>query len=140
MADLDARVTITRAGNTSLVIDDGSFELIAVGTGGRTWRRTTVEGKYQNGRALVGAVLDTQQLTVQVRCRGVTWVAAQNRVNELIAAVSQFTYGVSVVIEGYTQAFVCEPADVAPMSGDVIDKHRAMRSMQEYTLTIPVVV
>ncbi|WP_169165092.1 hypothetical protein [Cellulomonas taurus] len=140
MADLDARVTIARLGGSALVIEDAPFELIAVGTGARTWRRTTVEGKYQHGRALVGAVLDTQQLTVQVRCRGASWIAAQNRVNELIAAVSAFSYGVTVEIEGHRQTFVCEPADVTPMSGDVIDKHRAMRSMQEYTLTIPVVM
>lgn len=139
MADLDARVTIARTGG-DLVIDAAPFELIAVGVGGRTWRRTTVEGKYQHGRALVGAVLDTQTLTIQVRCTGASWVAAMNRLQELTAAVSVFAVEVTVEIEGRTDTYVCEPADITPASGDVIDKFRAMANMQEYTLTMPVVL
>ncbi|QZN86875.1 hypothetical protein [Cellulomonas sp. C5510] len=137
MADLDARVTIARPGD-DLVLNEAPFELIGVGFGGRTWRRTTVEGKYQHGRALVGAVLDTTVLTVQVRCLGSSWIAAQNRVTELMAAVSPFDYQVTVEIEGHVSTVHCEPADVTPASGDVIDKFRAMQSMQEYTLTMPV--
>ncbi len=135
MADLDGRVTIA-----GLVIDEAPFELVAVGVGGRAWRRTTVEGKYQHGRALVGAVLDTQSITVQVRCMGTTWVAAMNRVQELMAATAAMSYQVVVEIEGHTTTYTCEPADVSPSSGDVIDKFRAMSKMQEYTLTMPVVL
>lgn len=139
MADLDARVTIARIG-ADLVIDDAPFELIGVGFSGRTWRRTTVEGKYQHGRALVGAVLDARVLTAQVRCTGATWVAVQNRVQELMAATAPMAYQVTVEIEGHVETVTCESADVVPASGDVIDKHRAMESMQEYTLTMPVVM
>jgi hypothetical protein len=139
MADLDARVTIARTGG-ALVLDEAPFELIGVGFNGRTWRRTTVEGKYQHGRALVGAVLDTRVLTVQVRCAGATWVAVQNRLQELMTAVSPMAYQVTVEIEGHVETVTCEPADVTPASGDVIDKFRAMARMQEYTLTMPVVL
>lgn len=139
MADLDARVTIARTGG-ALVLDEAPFELIGVGFNGRTWRRTTVEGKYQHGRALVGAVLDTRVLTVQVRCTGETWVAVQNRLQELMTAVSPMAYQVTVEIEGHVETVTCEPADVTPASGDVIDKFRAMARMQEYTLTMPVVL
>lgn len=136
MADLDAQVTIHSPG-ADVVIDSPGFELVAVGAGGRTWRRTTVEGRYQHGRALLGAVLATESLTLLVRVRGVDWIAAQNRYTELAAAVSRYSYPVTVVIEGRTDTYTCEPGDIRMVSGDTLSKFHAMASMQEYQVTIP---
>jgi len=132
MSDLDASVTFH--GSPDLVIDlDDDYELVSVVTSERTWRRTTVEGPYMHGRALVNAVLDVETLTVQVRCKGATWTQAQNNYQALLPYVSAFSYQVTVSIDGYTTTYTCEPADVsAPL-----DKFAAMARRHLVTLTIP---
>lgn len=133
MPDLDSSVTIH--GDDDLLIDTGDYELIGVGVSGRTWRRTTVEGRYQPGRALVGAVVDTATIVLVVRCKGSTWVETTNRYQALVDATSPFTYQVTVVIDGQSLTYTCEPADIN--TGDTIDKYRAHAHMLEATLTIP---
>jgi len=138
MSELNAQVTIS--GSPTLTLEDpGDFELVAVGVGGRQWRRVTVEGRYQHGRALLGAVLASQTLTIQVRCLGASWSAVNNRRQELFTALAQDSYTVTTVIDGVTDVFTAEPADISPASGDTLDRLRAMANMQEYVLTIPVV-
>lgn len=134
---MDAQVTLGTGPGALILEDPGRFELIGVGVGALTWRRSTVEGRYQHGRKLTGAVLDTRTLTVQVRCLGDSWVAVQNRFNDIIAAVSD-PFTATVVVDGRTEHWACEPADITPLAGDVVDKFRAMAHMQEYALTIPV--
>lgn len=134
--DLNTTVTISAPSGT-LVMDTAPFELVAVGASGRTWRRRTVEGRYQHGHVLVGAVLAAESLTIHVRLRGATWVEVQNRYTELVEALSQFTYTVTVDMEGVVRTYTCEPGDIRLVSGDTLSKFHVMASMQEYLLTIP---
>lgn len=138
MTDLDVQVTIGTPTGPVLLESPGACEVVGVGVGGRTWRRVTVEGTYVHGRALVGAVLATQTLTVHLRVRGASWVAAMNRYQEIVDAVAQHTYTVTVAVEGRTDTYTCEPADITPVAGDLIGKFHAMENMQEYLLRIPV--
>lgn len=138
MADLDIQVTVSRPGTDLDLNQDGSFEVIAVGVGGRTWQRRTVDGPYMHGRRLLGAVLASQTLVVLVRVRGATWVAAQNRYQEMAEAFSQQAYTVTQVLEGRTDTYTCEPADIALTSGATLSKHHVMAQMQEYQVTIPI--
>jgi hypothetical protein len=133
MADLDAQVTFS--GDTDLTITDGDdYELVSVVATGRSWRRRTVEGTYMHGRALLGAVLDAGTLTVQVRCKGDSWVSTANRYQELLPYVTPLSYEVTVTIEGVATTYTCEPADVeAPL-----EKFSAMAKLLDVTLTIPV--
>jgi len=134
VADLDAQVTL----NGVEMDVEGQRELMAVGTSGRSWRRRTAEGPYMHGRVLLGAVLEQETLTVILRCRGASWIAAMNRAQEVLTAVSALAYTAVVTIEGRTSTYVCEPADVQMVSGDTIDRFRAMAKMIEYQLSIPV--
>lgn len=136
MADLDVQISILHPGG-EVVIDEAPYELVGFGPGGRSWRRTFVEGRYQHGRALVGAVLDTRTLVVHVRVRGASWAAVTEAYETLAAAVSQFTYYVTATVEGETTIYDCEPGDIAMVSGDTLSKFHAMAGMQEYVLTIP---
>lgn len=133
MADLDVSCTIA-----GINLDSTGYELVAVGAPGRTWRRRTVEGTYQHGRALLGAVLATQTLQIVVRCTGTTWSGAVTKANALITAVSALSFTATVTIEGVTTTYRCEAADVALASGDTVEKFRAMAGMVEYQLQVPV--
>lgn len=133
MADLDAAVTFH--GTPDLTItEDADYELVSVVATGRAWRRRTAEGPYMHGRALLGAVLEVGTLTIVVRCKGTTWVAATNRLTELLDYVKDLQYTVTTTVEGVTTTYTCEPADVdAPM-----DKYYAIAKRLDVTLTIPV--
>lgn len=132
-ADLDAACTIA-----GINLASAGYELVAVGAPGRRWRRRIAEGPYQHGRVLLGAVLESQTLTIVVRCKGATWSEAVTKANALISAVSALSYAATVTIEGVTTTYACEAADVAMASGDTLDKFRAMAGMVEYQLTVPV--
>jgi len=137
MSDITAQVTLS--GPPSLTLEHpGQYELIGVGLGGRQWRRATVEGRYQNGRVLLGAVLETQILTVQVRCLGSSWTAVNNRRQDLFEALQHMSGTVTVTINGVTNTYTCEPADITPGSGDVLDRFRVIANMEEFVLSIPV--
>lgn len=133
MADLDAQVTL----NGVLLETDGR-ELMAVGTSGRSWRRRTAEGPYMHGRVLLGAVLEMETLTVIFRGYGASYTAAMNRAQEVLAVVDDLAFTAVVTIEGRTSTYRCETADFTMVSGDTIDKYRAMAHMVEYQLTIPI--
>lgn len=133
MDDLDASVTFH--GTPDLTITDGpDYELVSVTATGRSWRRRTAEGPYMHGRALLGAVLEQGTLTIVIRCKGATWIAATNRLTELLAYVTPLQYTVTTTVEGTSTTYTCEPADVdAPL-----DKFYAMAKRLDVTLTIPV--
>lgn len=132
-SDLEAQVLIG-----DLAIGPAPRELIAVGVTGRSWRRTTVEGRYQHGRALVGAVMDTPTLTVIVRCTEASWadVATQRRLVE--AATSHLTYTASVTLAGVTDTYDCEPADITYIDGPTLDGWHVRACVQDLTLQIPI--
>ncbi|MBO9555614.1 hypothetical protein [Cellulomonas sp.] len=133
MADLDARVTFH--GSPDLTITEGpDYELVTVTVGDRTWRRRTAEGPYMHGRVLLGAVLETTSLDIVIRCKGATYVAAQNRLGSLLAYVQRLEHQVTVYVDGHFTTYTCEPAD----SSAPLEKFRAMRGWQEVTLSIPI--
>lgn len=117
--------------------DPGTYEVVSVGPGARTWRRTTVQGRYQHGRRSVGEVLDTMTVAAVVRVYGSTWTEVSNRAETMIEALSQHTYTVIATIDDVVHEWTCEPADVSIVGGDTWQKHHAMSGMQEYQLSIP---
>lgn len=121
----------------ALQLNSGGYEIVTAGPGGRSWRRTTVEGKYQHGRALVGAVLNHGSLPLVVRVHGDSWSQVSNRAQTLIAAFSQYSYTLTITINGVTSTWRCEPADITIAGGDQWQKFHAMANQQEYQLVIP---
>lgn len=136
-SELTADVVLTNPSG-SLTIGGTPRELIAVGVSGRSWRRRIVEGAYQHGRTLVGAVLATPTLTVIVRCTGATWadVATQRRLVE--AATSHLAYTAAVTLAGATDTYDCEPADITYLDGPTLDGWHVRACVQDLTLQIPI--
>lgn len=124
--------------NGSLQLSNpGVYEIVTVGPGERAWRRTTVEGKYQHGRKLIGAVLDTGSVTMVVRVYGNTWNVVNTRAKTMIDAVSRPSYTLQVTLDGVVNQWTCEPADISLVGGGGWQKFHAMARMQEYQLIIP---
>jgi len=132
---IDASVVLSHP-STPLTIGDGPSELIAVGVTGTEWRRYTVEGRYQHGRALIGAVMGTPTLTVVVRLTGSTWAAVQTRLNTLKAITSQTAYTATVTIANQVDTYQCEPADVDLPT--TLNRWAVAANVQDVTLTIPI--
>lgn len=137
--DITITMTVTREADTPLALEDpdAGYEIVAVGPGGRVWRRDYVEGTYVHGRTLLNAVLDVRTMPVIVRVMGDTWQEVATRAQAMVDALSQFAYLATVTMEDVTYYFVCEPGDVTISGSDVWDKHRVMACQQEYALTIP---
>lgn len=133
MADtLNAQVTVTGSPGVSLQTAHSDLETVQVGS--RTWRRTTVEGKYTHGRTLIGAVMETEQLVIRAHFKAASWTAVMNLVAPVVAAFSQLSYTLTWTVEGRTVSYKCEPADITYQ----MEKFRAMANIQELTFTIPV--
>lgn len=137
MADLDISVVVSKTG-TDLELNDGTkYTIVDLAPGGRTWRRFTVEGKYQHGRKSIGEVIDTATLSFTVRVMGSSFANAAANATALLDAVSQHAYTVTTVIEGVTRVFVCEPADMDIVGSDGWNKYEIARDRHTYTLSIP---
>ncbi|GEA81411.1 hypothetical protein [Cellulomonas uda] len=120
-----------------VTIGSTPWELVALTLPARTWRRRVVEGGYQHGRALIGAVLETGKLTVTARLSGTTWTQVDARLNTLTGATSQRTYTATVTIGGVARVFECEPADVY---AEDVDRSKVAAYVQDVTLEVPVQV
>lgn len=138
--DLPVSCTISRPSGGPLELQaPGTYEVVGLGPGGRSWRRHTVEGRYQHGRALLGAVLDTMTVALVVRVYGASQSQISTRAQTLITAVSQMSYTVSVTLGGtgsVNYQWKCEPADVQ-IAGGEFDKYHLMAGHQDYVLSIP---
>lgn len=116
---------------------DGLRHIVSVTEGGVTWRRTVAEGKYQRGRALLAAVRDTTTDVLVIRVYGPTATDLENRVRNLITAFSQFTYTVTLTINGVTRTIDCEPADIDTVGDDTRRKTLRYGHMRELQISIP---
>lgn len=120
-----------------VTIGSTPWELVALTLPAWTWRRRVVEGGYQHGRALIGAVLETGKLAVTARLSGATWTQVDARLNALTAATSQRAYTATVTIGGVDRVFECEPADVY---AEDVDRSLTAVPLQSVTLEVPVAV
>lgn len=117
--------------------DETGIHVVSIGAGGRTWRRKTVEGPFQPGRMLVGAVIDTGAVTGVVRVYGADWLEVRTRTQEMFEAFSQMRYMMMVTIEGVLDIYICEPADISIVGGDTWQKPQLYEAMQEFQFSAP---
>lgn len=129
---------VTRDNDDDLLLnDDGVYKIVSAGPGGKSWRRITAEGRYQHGRALIGAVLEQTTAPLVIRVYGDTWSHVSNRAQVLIDAFSQRSYLLTIEIDGVESQWRCEPATINIVGGDNWQKFHAMAGLQEYQISVP---
>lgn len=135
--DLTISATISRTSGGNLVIDsDGIYRVVSFGPGARSWRRDRATSPSVAGGQLVNAVLDVQVRPLVVRVYGATAAELNTRTGALVDALSQFSYTLTVTIDGTTWAYACEPADGGPVNGE-LDKFELLSRQQTYAFQIP---
>lgn len=134
---VQAWVSRSSLGLPALDLSTGGYDVVSLTSGGVTWRRTVVQGKYQRGRALVQAQQDTVTDVLVVRVSGTSQTQVENRISVLRAAFSQFVYMVTTDIDGVIRAIECEPADMAIVGDDTRQKTLTYHLMREVSLSIP---
>ena len=135
--EVHAVVSRSSLGLAALDLSTGGYDIVSLTSGGVTWRRTVVQGKYQRGRALVQAQQDTVTDVVVVRVSGTSQTQVENRVAVLRQAFSQFTYTLTTEIDGVARTIDCEPADMAIVGDDTRQKTLTYHLMREVSLSIP---
>lgn len=139
MVDLVVSCLLTRAelGLPALQVQaPGTYRVVSAGPGARTWRRNRVAGLYTAGAVLVTAVKDMSVAPLVVRCEATSAAQLDANVAALVRAVEQLTYSLTLVIDGVSRTWACEPADYAPV-GEEYDKLRLMQHQQDYRFQIP---
>lgn len=135
-----ATVTRTELALGDLALEEeGVYKLMrdAVGPGDGSWRREVSKSAYVHGETLVGAVKDvmTAQLGVRVLASSISLL--QTRVSTLLTAFSQFSYNLTITLDGSTWQWKCEPADYAIGDGGVFQDLHLLAYQQEVRLNIP---
>ena len=106
--------------------------------GAQTWRRTTAESIYVEGRTAVATVRDTAIGLITVRVFG---TLAQQKTNmaAIITAFSQVDYTTTITIDGTPHIWSnCEPADYSIASGDgTLSGPHLMAGQQNIVLQVP---
>lgn len=122
----------TPTGNYQLEVD-GSRHVVSFGPAGQTWRRHTVENRYQNGEMFLNAVRGAGSLVGTVRFYGPTW---KTQVEYFMSVLAQRSYTVTAVLDGKTFTYPnCQPGDV--VIGGAFDKRQLHADMQTFSFSIP---
>lgn len=115
---------------------DGVYRVTRLAPGGRSWSRQTASSRYVHGESRVHAVLAASSVAMDVRIYASTAVLLEQRVVELVNAVSQSAYRLTATINSVAHAWDCEEADVDVVNGE-FDKFALAQHQQEYRLLIP---
>lgn len=134
---VEASVDRTSLSLSPLNLSSGAYEVVSLVSGGVSWRRVTVEGRYQPGRTLLSAQQSTVTDTLTVRVYGTSDTEVENRVLALRKAFSQVAYTLTTTIAGVTRTIVCEPADMSIAGDDTRQKTLTYHRMREVVLSIP---
>lgn len=142
MANLTLSVLVARAelSLSDLQLSDPSngYEVFGVGPGALSWRRESVRSPYINGETLVGAVKDVMSASLGVRIRASSAATLDSRLDTVLDAFGQFTYNVTVVIDGVSRTWKCEPADYSVSEGEGgFNKFNLMNKYHEVSFSIP---
>ena len=142
MPDLSVSASVTRA-EMSLaplsieVANQYRIMRSTLGPGAVSWRKQTATSPYVHGAILVGAVKDIGLATLGVRVMAPSDSTLWARVDTLVRAFEQFTYDLSVTIDGSTFTWRCQPADYSVGDSGVFQEFHLMSHQQEVRFTIP---
>ena len=102
------------------------------------WRFGTMPNSDAiHGREVTSAALEQSSLALEVAVQGTTSSDLRTKRVALTTALSQFTYTVTVTVDGVAQTWACDPANWSVSGGTVPHAHQD-QFVQVMTLTIPV--
>lgn len=140
MPDLVIAASVTRpelGGGDLAISEDNGYEIVSWSPGQTVWRRQTARSNYTHGETLVGAVKDSMRSLLLVRVGGATDAQMWSRIDALTAAFEQFSYQLTVTINGQVSTVRCEPADWTVGDSDSVQKYPLMARLQEVSLIVP---
>lgn len=101
------------------------------------WRRGYASSPWVDGATLTSAALEQSVLNLAVWVSADTASSLRTRIDNLTAAVSQFTYTVTVTLNSQAETWTADPADWA-LDGERWQGSFLARHMQRVNLAIPV--
>lgn len=102
----------------------------------KAWRRTYAgSSPWLHGSTLTAAVLEQSTLPFTIYTQAASAAALDMQMDELEAALSQFTYDTTVTVNGVAKTWACDPGDIG--WGEV-DSGMARVHMARASVSIPV--
>lgn len=133
-----ASLTRTELSLAGLNLEDpGTYRVVTAGPGGVSWVRRFVESPYMHGRTLIDARKDQISVPLAVRVYAASLTQLETRAATLLRAFEQFTYHLSISIDGAAHEYVCEVADYTVDDEGTWDKYALMAHEQTYKFVIP---
>lgn len=114
MPDLTITASLTRVELSLAVLninDQTNYKIIKVGPGSVEWDRQYAGSPFIHGETLVNAVMKQGKLPLSVRCKGSTSGVVDTNRAALCRALEQFTYTLSLTVDGVSWSWKCDPAD-----------------------------
>jgi hypothetical protein len=114
-----------------------NYWLDAAGLGrpGRGWERTYASAPDWHGEVLVRARRTNLSLPLTVYVQGNSSTQVENRLDDLLDAVGQLAYDVTVTVDDEATTYACDPADAE--FGDGYDPGMVQALMRKVTLAVP---
>lgn len=132
------RLTVPGGPLSALALEDvGNYRIVSAGPGATSWRLQYVESPDVDGAFLVAAAKAITVAPLVIRAYGTSRTDLNNNVDALLRAFEQFSYQLTLTIDGQAQTWDCMPANVAASGTGEWDKERMFALSQNYQLQIP---
>lgn len=115
----------------------GSYQMVSAGPGAVSWRMTFVDAPYVDGAFLVAAAKGITRAPLVIRSFGTSRTDLNNKVDALLRAFEQFTYQLTITIDGQAHVWDCMPADYGAQGTGEWDPDRMRQLHQDYAFQIP---
>jgi hypothetical protein len=106
-----------------------------LGRPAKTWVRNYATARDWNGAVPTDARLDQSTVPLAIYIQGTSTADLESRYATLEAALYQFTYDLTVTVDGTTKVWAAEAADLVPAGYDV---SFTLQFLQLVAVTIPV--
>jgi hypothetical protein len=134
-------VTIGRdlLGLSPLYVEDpaNGYTVMKVGPGARTMRLEHATSPVSDGSVLTGATADLQQARLVIRVHGATTGDVLARLGVVEQALNQWAYNVTIVIDGVTEVWRCQPANHSRGLSGTYEAEHLKGGWQDLTVELP---
>lgn len=117
----------------------GQYQIMrsTLGPGAISWRRQTASSPFVHGQVLVNAVKDVATSTLGVRVIGGSASSLWSRIDTLLRAFEQFSFDLTVALDGQTFTWRCQAADYSVGESGVFQDFHLRSLQQEVQFSIP---